>query len=125
MIASAGLLLRGWMKRSGSGNGDIYAQRINSSGIVQWAASGVAVCTETTKQALPTITSDGSGGAIITWHDLRNSNWDIYAQRINSSGAAQWTANGVAVCTNTAIQYYPTIIGNGNGGSIITWSGPS
>lgn len=31
---------------AGAGNYDIYAQRINASGIVQWAADGLPVCKE-------------------------------------------------------------------------------
>jgi len=112
-----------WFFWSGTSN-DIYAQRINSSGVVQWttaAAGGVAVCTQGNHQYYPTITSDGSGGAIITWYDDRNGIYDIYAQRINSSGAVQWTANGVAVCMQASRQDNPTITFDGSGGAIITW----
>ena len=69
----------------------------------------------------PTIVSDGSGGAIITWQDYRNGNNDIYAQRINAGGTVQWTLNGVAICTETHSQTYPTIVSDGSGGAIITW----
>jgi len=104
-----------------NGNDDIYAQSVNSRGVVQWTADGVAVCTQGSTQQYPTITSDGSGGAIITWQDSRSSNLDIYAQRINSSGTAQWTADGVAVCTQGSTQQYPTITSDGSSGAIITW----
>ena len=51
-------------------------------------------------QTNPEITSDGSGGAIITWQDHRSGcTDDIYAQRVDASGAPQWTADGVAICT--------------------------
>jgi hypothetical protein len=109
-----------WFYWSGTSN-DIYAQRINASGVVQWTANGLAVCTQANHQYDPTITSDGSSGAIITWYDTRNGNDDIYAQRINSSGAVQWTADGVVVCTNTSVQDNPTITIDGSGGAIITW----
>ena len=65
----------------------------------QWTADGVALCTAANDQINPQIVSDGSGGAIITWQDYRGGNYDIYAQRVNASGAVQWTADGVAVCT--------------------------
>jgi hypothetical protein len=105
-----------------SGNVTIYAQRINSSGVVQWTTNGVAACTATGGEVHPTIISDGSGGAIITWFDRRNgTDYDIYAQRINSSGVVQWTTNGAAVCTASGDQQYPTIVGDGTGGAIITW----
>jgi len=104
-----------------SGNTDIYAQRVNSSGVVQWATDGVAVCTAANGQYIPQIVSDGSGGAIITWHDWRGGNTDIYVQRVNSSGVVQWATNGVAVCTSANDQYTPQIVSDDSGGAIITW----
>ena len=105
-----------------SGNNDLYAQRVNASGVVQWAASGVAICTATGDQQSPQIVSDGVGGGIVTWQDYRSgSNWDVYAQRVNASGAVQWTVNGVALCTATGLQGSPTIVSDGVGGAIVTW----
>ncbi len=105
--------------RSGA---DIYAQRINASGVVQWTTNGVAICTAPIFQTFSTITSDGVGGAIITWQDYRNgTDYDIYAQRVNASGVAQWATNGVAMCTATNIQLEPAIVGDGTDGAIITW----
>jgi len=43
----------------------------------QWSTDPTvnnAICTQTAAQIQPTITSDGNGGAIITWSDNRNSN---------------------------------------------------
>ncbi len=77
-----------WMDtRSGGLNYDIYAQRINSTGTVQWAANGQALCTATNGQYSPTVASDNFGGAIVAWHDLRSGGtYDIYANRITQSG---------------------------------------
>ena len=46
---------------------------------------------------------------------------DIYAQRVSATGAVQWTANGVALCTATGWQYYSVIVPDGVGGAIVTW----
>jgi len=111
-----------WEDSRGSGIPDIYAQRINAAGSVQWAANGVPVAIAPLNQNTPTITSDGAGGAIITWWDVRGgSASDIYAQRLNANGAAQWTANGVAICTAPSSQLVPSIVSDGAGGAIITW----
>lgn len=106
--------------RSGS-NYDIYAQRISAGGTVQWTANGVAVCVATGDQGWPTLASDGAGGAIVAWRDYRGSSPDIYAQRITGGGEAQWTANGVAVCTATFVQWWPSILSDGAAGAIIAW----
>jgi hypothetical protein len=126
-IASDGVggVIVAWRDRR-SGNYDIYVQRISSGGTVQWTANGVAICTDTGAQYSPIIVSDGVGGAIFTWYDYRSDNYDIYAQRISASGVVQWTANGVALCTATSNQWFPTIASDGASGAIITWySGPS
>ncbi len=103
-------------------NIDIYTQKINSGGTVQWTANGVAACIAADEQTQPTITTDGSGGAIITWMDLRNAaNYDIYTQRIDAAGTAQWTANGIAICSAADNQMYPVIVSDGSGGAVIAW----
>jgi hypothetical protein len=105
---------------------DIYAQRINAAGIVQWTKDGVVVCNAGGLQDNPRIVSDASGGAVIVWEDSRNSassGSDIYAQRINASGQVQWTANGTALCTSSEYQYNPVIAPDGTGGAVIAWEG--
>jgi IPT/TIG domain-containing protein/PKD domain-containing protein len=108
--------------RSGTDK-DLYAQRVNGAGAAQWAADGVAICTAENNQLDPRLVPDGSGGAIITWNDFRSgTNGDIYAQRVNGAGAAQWTANGIAVAAATSYQERdPQLVPDGSGGAIITW----
>lgn len=102
---------------------DIYAQRVNSNGAVQWATNGIGICTAQNNQINPRIDSDSNGGGIITWQDKRNSNdYDIYSQRINSTGNTLWTANGVAVCNSVNTQSNPKIEPDGSGGALISWA---
>ena len=109
---------------SRSGDSDIYAQRIAADGTPQWPANGLAVCDATDEQYNPTIVADGTGGAIVTWEDRRGGfKYDIYAQRISAGGVAEWTANGVALCTAGGHQDLPTIVADGAGGAIVTWMG--
>ncbi len=104
-----------------SGGYNIYAQRINGNGVVQWATNGIAICTAMGNQNSHEITSDGSNGAIITWEDPRTGTTDIYAQRVNSNGVVQWILDGIAICTAEYGQYVPKLIGDGSGGAIIMW----
>jgi hypothetical protein len=67
-------------------NYDVYSQWINSSGITMWSNNGVAVCNESHEQADYSIISDNLGGVAVAWADLRNGNFDIYAQNIDSRG---------------------------------------
>ena len=118
---SGGAIIAWQDKRSGSY--DIYAQRVNATGALQWSPStGVPVCTAAFDQVNIAMVSDGNGGALLTWEDYRsNSNFDVYAQKINAQGVPQWTANGIGVCTQAAAQHGPKIICDGSGGAIITW----
>ncbi|MGB2868663.1 MAG: T9SS type A sorting domain-containing protein [Bacteroidota bacterium] len=109
-----------WTDGRASGN-DIYAQKVNSAGVVQWTADGVAICSATNSQDGESLTSDGSGGAIIVWQDFRSSNNDIYAQRINSAGTVQWNPDGVAISTLANSQTSPKIVSDGSGGAIMVW----
>jgi hypothetical protein len=87
----------------------------------QWQVDGAPVCTDA-NDLNPTIASDGAGGAIITWMDYHSgTGYDIYAQRLNADGVAQWTADGVALCTAASEQITPMIVSNGAGGAIVTW----
>ncbi len=103
------------------GDYDIYAQKINSSGDIQWMANGTAICTANGSQKFPQLVNDGAGGIIITWQDNRDGDYDIYAQKINSSGDIQWIANGTTICTANGTQLLPQLIGDGANGTIITW----
>ncbi len=104
---------------------DIYAQRINSTGSPQWATNGVAICIATYggKHTSPEICSDENGGAIITWVDNRTvpENWNIYAQKINANGETQWLANGTVICNANNDQETARLVSDGQGGAIITW----
>jgi len=117
---TGGAIITWYDLRSGT-SFDVYAQRINSDGVVRWTSNGVAISTAADDQVSPTITSDGAGGAIITWQDLRSGNNDIYAQRIDSAGGLQWTANGVAISTAANDQVSPIITSDDTRGAIITW----
>ncbi|MEO5564885.1 MAG: T9SS type A sorting domain-containing protein, partial [Chitinophagaceae bacterium] len=118
---SAGGAIFTWIDTR-NGTQDIYAQRINASGDLQWPVDGVIICAAISDQFAPKLTVDGSGGAIITWYDNRSGNYDIYAQRINAAGAVEWTADGVAVCIVAGNQNAQQLISDNAGGAIIVWS---
>ena len=69
-----------------------------------WAAQGVPVCTASDNQWHLFTAPDGLGGMLLAWTDFRNGNSDIYAQRLNSTGAGLWGTNGIALTTASGIQ---------------------
>jgi len=112
-----------WMDRREPGSKfDIYAQRINSSGEIEWTNNGEAICTAPDNQWNPRICSDGLAGAIITWYDYRNvTHPDIYVQRIDCNGTVRWFGQGVQITRDNAYQRHPHICSDGAGGAIIVW----
>ncbi|MBL0181613.1 MAG: hypothetical protein IPP96_04635 [Chitinophagaceae bacterium] len=111
-----------WLDQRNFGSGqDIYAQKVNASGLVQWVSNGVAVCNANALQTAQQMISDGAGGAIIIWED-RRAERDIYAQRLNNSGAAQWISNGIPICNVTGIQTDPQLVSRVSGGVTILWT---
>lgn len=106
-----------------NGNDDIYAQRVAADGAVLWSVDGVALCLESHSQQRLRAAPDGSGGAVVAWEDYRSplGAADIYAQRVDASGAALWTRDGAAVCAASGAQQYPSIASDGTGGAVIAW----
>ncbi|WDT80847.1 MAG: IPT/TIG domain-containing protein [Candidatus Manganitrophus sp.] len=102
-------------------NTDVYAQRVNGSGAVLWAADGVPIAAAANNQSVPQLVSDGAGGAIIAWEDNRTGTSDIYAQRVNRDGIAQWAENGIPVTAAANAQLSPQVIPDGSGGAILVW----
>lgn len=107
--------------RSGSNNSNIYAQRIDADGKLQWEENGIPVCTEVNAQNSPGIASDGAGGAIIIWQDFRTNYADLYAQRIDKNGELLWKKDGVPVCLASGAQSAPVVAEDGAGGIIVAW----
>ncbi|MFX0132185.1 MAG: TolB family protein, partial [Candidatus Hodarchaeota archaeon] len=100
---------------------DIYTQRINSIGELQWTENGTVICNDTNDQWNPEITESGIGGAIITWVDNRGGDEDIYAQKINGSGTL-WINNGTIIVNATGDQNSQQICSDENEGAIIVWA---
>lgn len=76
-------------------------------------------------QETPEITTDGEGGAIICYRDLRfvNQTEQIYAQRMNANGDILWDSLGVRIYSTDKNQGNNFICSDGNGGAYVAWSG--
>ena len=108
-----------WKDYRNSGDRDIFAQRVDATGAVQWALDGVPICTAGGNQQLQSVVSDGARGGIFTWADSRNAGVSqIYLQRISGSGVVQWAADGILVEMSTGTH---DSISDGSGGVIVVW----
>jgi hypothetical protein len=101
--------------------GGAFIQRVTSAGDRLWGVPNAGLTLSTTGRA-PTLIGNAPAGALVTWEDNRGgSNFNIYAQMVNSSGVAQWQPDGVEVCVETDDQRAPKIVSDGNGGAIVSW----
>jgi hypothetical protein len=73
----------------------VYVQRLDSSGKSTWQDNGIALCQDGNSIYGVAVTSDASGGAIITW--VNQDQYLQYVQRVDSSGIVRWPSGGVAL----------------------------
>ncbi len=102
---------------------DIYAQRINGDGVLQWAGDA-AVCIASGDQTDKFVITAGDGGAIAAWVDERDSGdtgKDLYCQRINADGSMAWAPDGVGVCTAVGDQYNMQLYPDQLMGLLVVW----
>jgi len=103
---------------------DIYVQRVDPLGNMLWTANGVQLTDDgggQIWQAYARMCPDNEGGAVIAWVDQRVDDYDCYAQRVNGDGIPQWTANGVAICTETGGCDEISLLSVADKGAILTW----
>jgi hypothetical protein len=91
----------------------------------QWQTDGLVICDTSANVSidpLPRITTDGKGGAIVCWRDVRNPNYyNVYAQRVRSDGRIVWPHNGVPVALSNSNQDFPRICSDSTGGAYVAW----
>jgi len=98
---------------------EVYCQKINSSGTVQWTANGVAAGTLSgpRKNITPLLVCDGQGGAIIVWThyqlgptSMSNSMCGVHISMAGSLGTVKRVSLG---------KQADAVVSDGNGGMTI------
>jgi len=117
----AGGAIIAWDDARDASQYDIYVRRVTAGGTPLWTANGVLLCSAIYDQKFPQITSDGAGGASVTWTDWRSGTIDIYAHRVGGDGTLMWNANGVRLSKYPANEFTPQIASDGSGGAIVAW----
>jgi hypothetical protein len=108
--------------RNGRGPVELKAQRIDSTGVLLWGASGVVVRSTTAKALLQTACSDGRGGAFVFWQDERTSG--VYGQHLNPSGEPVWRADGVPMTRSDFVALSrPVAVPDGERGCVVACVG--
>ncbi|MBI5472672.1 MAG: T9SS type A sorting domain-containing protein [Ignavibacteriae bacterium] len=94
----------------------VHTQRFNANGEAMWLSGGVQFGSDPRHLSMA---PDGFGGALVVW----GSGANIFAQKVNSQGALQWTASGVQlnVSSISVVDNYK-VVSDGTGGGIIAWT---
>lgn len=100
----------------------IYAQRLNAAGTRLWNAGGVRLAPlATIPQFEPSVASDGTGGAIVTWTQTAAGSLDVVAQRVSDIGELRWGTSGLALCGATGDQFHARVAADGLLGAVFAW----
>jgi hypothetical protein len=94
---------------------------VSSGGV--WGPGGRVLASSGTQATQPRVVPDGQGGTFQVWVDHRvDGAGDVYAQRLSGAGIPQWGSGGVPVCVAVGGQYEPSVVGDGSGGAIVSWT---
>lgn len=95
----------------------VYAQKVDSSGIVSWQAGGIQV-SSTSLNPRSQIVSGGFGEAAVAYSFQED--WKtLNAQKLDDDGQTAWPGNGVSVTEDGFAGY--SISSDGQGGLILAW----
>jgi hypothetical protein len=110
-----------WQDRRDGLTDNMYTQRVDANGVIQWTINGVQAAPSAGMQYYPQAVSDHANGVVLVWQENRNgTDYDVYAQRIGPYGQRLWVAAGVAICTSTWSQLNPTLTIQGNS-VVVVW----
>jgi hypothetical protein len=100
----------------------LHSQRIGPEGSISWQPEGVPVSIgpQMMSPAQPRLVSDDAGGAIIFW----GSRMSIYTQRLDATGNALWSEEGIQVWDGKGTPVSPnySVASDGSGGAIVAWN---
>ena len=100
----------------------LYTQRISAAGTAMWTPQGIRMSGANSYQEVPSLTTDGAGGAVAVWMDTRFGDYDIMTQRVESNGTISWGLGDRIVTFTTGRQTGPQIVRDGAGGYVVVWT---
>src|SRR6185503_5616688 len=117
----AGGVYLAWFDDRGPYGRQIYAQRLDASGVPMWTTDGIEIRQKPGTNWSLGIVADGQGGAILAWYTAPLAIDHIFAQRLDAAGNCLWDTGGVVVCDTASNQVDPVLAPDGSGGAIIVW----
>ncbi len=100
-------------------NPDIYLSKIDT--LTTYANRNVTGELPDTSVESPDIALFYDGSAVVVWSDYRNDNWDIYGQRIATTGEAVGANFKINDEAGIFQQHSPRVTAFSNGGFVVVW----
>lgn len=122
-VTSDGGCYIAWFDNSGAGYA-VYLQRLDAAGVEQWPHNGVLVSGHAQNSSLVDwdLIVDRDDAAVLAFTDVRSGpDLDVYAYRIDPSGAFAWGGNGIALSANTDDEANPRLGQASDGDFVCVW----
>jgi len=107
-----------------SGNYDVYMQRLNGEGQIQWAPGGMLISNQAQDTWLTDydMTVDNNDYAVVVFNDLRaGGDWDMYAFRISPAGDFVWGDYGITLSDNVNFEADAVVAVTSFGNFVFAW----
>jgi hypothetical protein len=103
---------------------DLYLQKVNSVGEFPWEHPVYVSSPADSETSFDVaLTSDGAGGAVVSWRQYRSDTGDFYAQHVDSGGSCVWDSGGIDLSLSPYNQEWgPHMCSDTKGGAIVVWA---
>ncbi len=114
----------GWFDQF-SGNYDVRLQRLDARGVELWPRQGILISANPQSSSLVDwdLLCDRDDHCVLAFTDTRaGSDLDVYAYRVDPSGAMVWGANGVTLSNNSDYEPSPKLCETSDGHFVCAWA---
>ena len=118
-----------WINYLSDSTSDIYLQHFNSNGTKLFGANGIKLNSNNGNYFSSAKLCVNATGCIVCWageEDAYNNSMplraDVFVQRFNTTGEAQWTMGGIPVSTVNSLRAFPNLISDGSNGVFISFA---
>jgi len=115
-----------WRAANDNQEYNIFLQHMNADGERLWGGEGIQLTDNDVDEEVEHIISDGDGGAVILWiADDRETDDDLWIQRINSNGEKLWEDDrenyGKRICVDWNRQHQTKLLRHPDG-FVVVWT---
>ncbi len=104
---------------------NVHLQRLDADGNLLWSAETVLTDPNGASLSLADLHPSVNGDVIVSWVQSTSFNAPkhLYAQRISTTGAVQWSGGHVRVFDGGSLQFgnFPPFVEDGSGGGVFAW----